>query len=91
MLSFWLPIFFVPPIFGYLLGRVRPSRWRLGLLTVFVAAPPVVFTVWMATARPAPEGFLVWWWIGMGMIFVPEVIWAMGAFVGYLVGKRTVG
>ncbi len=90
MLSFWLMIFFVPPIFGYLLGRMPPGNWRRRLLLLLVAAPPLLFTAWMATARPAPGGFLLWWSIGMGLIFLPELVWALGAFVGFSVGKRKV-
>jgi hypothetical protein len=88
MLIVWLAIFFVPPAIGYLLGKLRPSKWRLGLLVLFVVAPPLVLTALMASARPAPGGFFLWWWIGMGVILLPEIIWAIGTFVGFSVAKR---
>jgi hypothetical protein len=90
MLVYWLLISLVPPFAGYLLGRVPPSKLRLGLLVLFIAMPPLVFTAVMATADPAPEGFFLWWWIGMGLITVPEVIWITGALVGFSIGKRNV-
>lgn len=91
MMVFWLLIFLVPPSAGYLLGRVPASGLRLGLLTLFIAVPPLVFTALMATVDPAPGGFFLWWSIGMGYIVVPEALWITGALVGFSIGKLNVG
>jgi hypothetical protein len=88
MLVFWVPTFLVPPVLGFLIGRIQPSRWRYALLMLFIAAPPLVFTAWIATVKPAPEGVFMWWWVGMAMIAVPEAIWITGTLVGFPVGKR---
>jgi hypothetical protein len=88
MLLTWLTIFLAPPLGGYLLGRMRPGASRSALLASFMAAPPLLLTALLATARPAPEGFLIWWQAGMEILFVPAVIWATGALIGFSVRRR---
>ncbi|MDQ0248388.1 putative branched-subunit amino acid permease [Sphingomonas kyeonggiensis] len=90
MLAFWLLFALVPPLVGYLLGRSLHGRLQLALLALFLAVPPLIFTAWIATAEPSPGGFFLWWSIGMGIILVPEVIWATGTLVGFTIGKQNI-
>jgi hypothetical protein len=85
-----LIIFLLPPVVGFVLGKVRQRTWRTALLTLFVLGPPIYVITMALTSTEAAPGWISWWFVLMGIIFVPWLIWATGAFAGFWLGKSNV-
>ena len=86
----WLVVLLVPPVVGYWLAKIKSALARTSLLTLFLPAPAVLFTIVMFLFPPAPPDNLSWWMAGMIMISPVVIIWAMLAGTGYVMGRTNV-
>lgn len=87
ILLMWLTVLIVPPLLGFLLGKLRNLLVRMMLLVLLVLTPVCIVMI-LVVVSSATQGDLFGWWV-MGMIaFSPMVLaWMLLVGLGYF-GSR---
>ena len=87
MISIWPGLILTALALGFGVTHFRSQRTRRICLGALFAAPPVIFTVVLAFAPPAPPGFWEWWGAGMVMISPLILVWTILSATAFIVGR----
>ena len=74
------------PLAAFAVGAVVRPPWRAWALLGVLAAPLLIYTLWLAGNPPSEPGFWQWWAVGLIYGAVPLLLSAGATLVGFKIG-----